>query len=258
MDQGFRNVYQDERRADAYSDLQFPGTYFLAFRDLPDILNRHVNGQRALDFGCGAGRSSRFLKDLGFEVVGADISEPMLARARLRDPEGEYKLIPDGGLGDVQGKRFDFVLCAFTFDNIPDSSKRLHLFECLRDTLSPNGRIVNLVSAAEIYVHEWASFSTKDFPENQAAKSGGPVRIVMLDVPDRRPVEDVFWTDSDYRDLYRSAGLELLEVHRPLGRPTDPCRWVSEHQVSPWAIYVLGPCGTAKDLIVIANERAES
>lgn len=240
MEPGFRNVYQDDRRADAYSELEFPGSYFLAFRDLPDIFSRNVNGRRALDFGCGTGRSSRFLKDLGYQVLGVDISEPMLARARERDPQGEYESIPNGSLGDQQRRRFDLVLSTFTFDNIPDPAKRLHLFKCLRDTLSPDGRIVNLVSAPEIYLHEWASFSTKDFPENRAAKSGDPVRIVMLDVPDRRPVEDVLWTDSDYRELYRSAGLGLLEVHRPVGKPSDPCRWVYEAQVSPWVIYVLG------------------
>ena len=50
------NVYNDARRADAYATLEFPGTYWLAFRDLPEIIARHVTGPVALDFGCGAGR----------------------------------------------------------------------------------------------------------------------------------------------------------------------------------------------------------
>jgi hypothetical protein len=62
----------------------------------------------------------------------------------------------------------------------------------------------------------------------------------MLDVPDRRPVEDIFWTEADYGTMFASAGLELLEVHRPLGNDADPFQWVSEHDVSPWAIYVTG------------------
>jgi hypothetical protein len=47
----FRNVYEDAARADAYSRLEFPGTYFLAFRDLPSLCERHVTGRRAVDFG---------------------------------------------------------------------------------------------------------------------------------------------------------------------------------------------------------------
>jgi SAM-dependent methyltransferase len=158
----FRNVYEDDRRAGAYADLEFPGTYYLAFRDLPDIFERHVRGSVALDFGCGAGRSSRFLRDFGFTVLGVDISEPMLKGARARDANGEYVLIPDGDLSDLRDRRFDLVLCAFTFDNIPTRAKRLGLFQGLGSLLASRGRIVNLVSAPEIYVNEWASFSTKD------------------------------------------------------------------------------------------------
>ena len=50
----FKNVYGDPRFADAYARLQFPGTYSLAYRDLPALLAKHVTGKAALDFGCGA------------------------------------------------------------------------------------------------------------------------------------------------------------------------------------------------------------
>ncbi|MEE8632751.1 MAG: class I SAM-dependent methyltransferase, partial [Candidatus Bathyarchaeia archaeon] len=60
----FSNVYEDSERAEAYSKLEFPGTYYLAYRDLPKIISDHVKGREALDFGCGTGRSTRFLKRL--------------------------------------------------------------------------------------------------------------------------------------------------------------------------------------------------
>ena len=240
MKRDFQNVYSDEARADSYADLEYPGTYYLAFRDLPTLFDRHVEGPAAMDFGCGTGRSSRFLKELGFGVVGVDIAERMLDRARARDREGDYRLVPDGDLSALEGSSYDLVLSAFTFDNIPVYETRLALFEGLGRLLTEGGRLVNLVSSPEIYVNEWASFSTRRFPENRSAKSGEMVRIVMLDVEDRRPVEDVLWTDTDYRELYSAAGLEVLETHRPLGTSVDPCTWVSEVEISPWAIYVLG------------------
>lgn len=235
----FSNVYEDEIRAKAYAELEFPGTYWLAYRDLRDLFRRHVRGRRALDFGCGAGRSTRFLAGCGFETVGVDISEAMVTRARERDPGGEYLLIPDGDLSALDGRFFDLAFSSFTFDNVPGEGKRRSIFAALESLLSDDGRIVNLVSAADIYVHEWTSFSTRNFPENRTAGTGDTVRIVMLDVPDRRPVEDVFWTETDYERLFRAAGLRLLETHRPLGRPTDPFEWVSEEEVSPWSIHVL-------------------
>ena len=146
MNRGFRNTYADEARASSYADLGFPATYYLAFRDLPSLFGRHGTGLVALDFGCGAGRSTRFLKDLGFEVVGVDIAEPMLARARERDPHGEYLLIPDGDLTALKGHSFDLVLCAFTFDNVPVYRTRLALFEGFRGLLTEGGRIVNVTS----------------------------------------------------------------------------------------------------------------
>jgi SAM-dependent methyltransferase len=238
MSEQFSNVYDDRERARAYAELEYPGTYYLAFRDVPQLLAKHVTGTRALDFGCGAGRSSRFLRDRGFDVVGVDISEAMLAEARAKDPQGTYIRLTNDDLEPLGTRQFDLIFSAFAFDNIPGRERRHRIVRQLAERLAPDGRLVLVVSAPEIYVNEWLSFSTRDFPENKSAKSGDLVRIVMLDVPDRRPVEDSFWTDADYRAMFASAGLEILETHRPLGNDADGMQWVTEREVSPWAIYV--------------------
>lgn len=239
MNDDFSNVYDDQARADAYSKLEFPGTYYLAYRDLPAIIGEHVKGTKALDFGCGAGRSTRFLQTLGFETVGVDISAPMLARARERDAAGEYRCVPDGDLTGLTANAYDLVLSVFTFDNIPTMEKKVALFRSISHLLRENGHIVSLVSSQEIYVNEWASFSTKDFPANRTARSGDTVRTVMLDVADRRPVDDILWTDEDYQEVYRRSGLILVKSYRPLGRASEPFSWVSETTIAPWTIYVL-------------------
>ena len=89
MDHTFGTLYEDEERARAYATLEFPGTYYLAFRDLPALIQRNNRGSRALDFGCGTGRSTRFLRNLGLNVTGADVSQAMLDQARMLDPSGE-------------------------------------------------------------------------------------------------------------------------------------------------------------------------
>jgi len=240
MKDGFSNVYEDKARADSYDKLEFPGSYYLAFRDLPAMIAEHVRGNRALDFGCGTGRSSRFLRGLSFEVIGVDISGHMLERARERDPEGDYRLVHEGGLDAFPGGTCDLVLSAFTFDNIPTMEKKASLLTSLKRLLANEGRILNLVSSPDIYVNEWASFSTKDFPENKGAKSGDRVKIVMLDVEDTRPVEDIVWSDEDYKEVYRRVGLVPIETRSPLGLASEPYDWVSETEIAPWVIYVLG------------------
>ncbi len=235
-----RNSYEDDAYAAAYAKLAFPGTYHLAFRDLPELLSRHVQGKRALDFGCGTGRTLRFLTELGFDTVGVDIAEEMVKEARALDPAGTYHHVNDGDLSRFPDGTFDLVLAAFTFDNIATETKKVALFSELARVLSGGGRIVNLVSAPEIYFHEWASFSTKDFPENLRAKCGDVVKIIVTALEDTRPVEDIIWPDVDYRRVYRSSGLDVIDVHKPLGTPDEPIEWVNETKMPPWAIYVLG------------------
>jgi SAM-dependent methyltransferase len=235
----FANVYDDAQRAQSYSKLDFPGTYYLAYRDLPEILSDHVHRRLALDFGCGAGRSTRFLKKLDFDAVGIDISNGMIDAAKAADPPGEYHLVSDGDFSALEGRRFDLIFSGFAFDNIPDAEWRATLLSRLSALLNDTGRIVILGSTPEIYTHEWASFTTKDFPQNHSAKGGEMVQIVMKDVPDSRPVVDLIWFHSDYLKLFASGGLRLIEHRLPLGRKDEPYDWLAETHIAPWMIYVL-------------------
>ena len=245
MNDTFSNVYEDDERARAYATLEFPGTYYLAFRDLPVLIRRHNHGSRALDFGCGTGRSTRFLRNLGLNVIGADISEAMLDQARALDSSGKYHLIRNNIAEEFAPGSFDVILAAFTFDNMPTEAKADALSR-LRILMAPDGCLLLVVSSAEIYVHEWASFSTRDFSENRDARDGDRVRVVMLDVPDRRPVEDIFCTDAHYRRLFESAWLKVLDVQSPLATGEETTRWISETTTAAWTIYVLGSLGLTK------------
>jgi len=246
----FKNVYEDTKRAESYARLEFPGTYYLAYRDIPEIIEKYTpphpipNGEghrlRAFDFGCGTGRSTRFLKSLGFDAVGADISAGMIKIAREFDPEGKYILTAETGLDVFNNGSFDLITAVFTFDNIPGVEHRTGLLKQLGGLLNDTGIIVLVNSTPEIYVNEWLSFSTKDFPENKKAKGGDKVKIIMTDVEDKRPVEDIVWYDDDYQSLFAAAGLKLTETIKPLGKTTGPFEWINEINIAPWVIYVVG------------------
>ncbi len=235
----FANCYDDLTRAEAYARLEFAATYYLAYRDLPAIFRDHIRGTQAIDFGCGTGRSTRFLRRHGFQAVGVDIAEEMLRKAREIDPGGDYRRIDDGSFSQFPPAACDLVLSAFTFDNVATREKKVALFRGLANLLNQEGRIVSVVSAPEIYINEWASFSTKDFPENRSACSGDVVRIIVTDHGDRRPVEDILWTHEAYQDVYDRAGLEIVRVYKPLATGDEPYQWVNETKIAPWVIYVL-------------------
>ena len=236
---GFVNSWGNRTRAESYARLEFPNTYYLAYRDLPEIIERHVTGRRAIDFGCGTGRSARFLKKMGFDVTGIDISVDMLNIAQNSDPEGDYRLVADGQYSHLGVSGYDLVQAIFTFDNIPGWENRVNILKGLGELLKSGGNLIMLDSTPELYTHEWASFSTRDFEGNFTARTGDIVRDIMLDVDDRRPVEDIFWTVADYHRMFDLANLELEATYKPLGRKDEPFKWVSELTIAPWMIFVL-------------------
>src|SRR5262249_28012949 len=143
---------------------------------------------------------------------------------------------------------YDLVLSAFTFDNIAGRETKERIFRDLGDLLKRGtGRIVQVVSRPEIYWHEWASFSTSDFPENRLARSGETVRIIVTDDADQRPVEDIVCTDESYREIFARAGLSPIQKYEPLAAGNELYSWKSETKVAPWAVYVLERQAVAHD-----------
>ncbi len=234
----FRNTYDDAAYADDYARLEWTGTYHLVRRELPGILQHHVAGRRALDFGCGTGRSTRLLRALGFVATGVDIAPSMIERARRIDPGGDYVLLSPGDLERLPPSSFDLVLAAFPFDNTPAPEKP-STFRALARLLAPSGRIVNIVSTPELYTHEWVSFTTRRFPGNRTARNGDLVRSLTTQFRTGTPADDVLCTEEGYREVYCIAGLGVEAVYKPLGRNDDGVAWVSEGNIAPWAIHVV-------------------
>ena len=235
----FENSWSSQKRAASYAKLEFPNTYYLAYRDLPKIIHTHISGDKAIDFGCGTGRSTRCLKNLGFKVIGIDISQNMLQKAKDFDKTGDYQLVSNAQYSHLGNDKYDLVQSIFTFDNIPGWENRTNILTGLRDLLKVTGKLILLDSTPELYTNEWASFSTKDFPENWTAKTGDIVRDIMLDVEDRSPVEDIFWTVSDYYKLFEKSEITVDAIYKPLGFADEPYKWISETSIPPWMIFIL-------------------
>ncbi|MGA7713424.1 MAG: hypothetical protein WCA81_16095, partial [Rhizomicrobium sp.] len=59
--------------------------------------------------------------------------------------------------------------------------------------------------------------------------------IITTDHAERRPVDDILWTD----ETYRAAGLEIVAIYELLATGDEPYSWVNETKIAPWVIYVL-------------------
>jgi len=85
-------------------------------------------GLRALDAGCGAGRHTQALAERFDEVVGVDISEPLIqiARRQRSSPNVRYLVTDLISFTDADG--FDLVFSSMTLHHLPDlNAALLHL-----------------------------------------------------------------------------------------------------------------------------------
>ncbi|OGB06164.1 MAG: hypothetical protein A3E25_16360 [Burkholderiales bacterium RIFCSPHIGHO2_12_FULL_69_20] len=80
---------------------------------------------RVLDVGCGVGRSSRMLVDLGVlphQLVATDLRPDALAQARASNPAVDWRLI--SGLADWPAEAFDLVVQCTVFSSLPGAEAR--------------------------------------------------------------------------------------------------------------------------------------
>jgi SAM-dependent methyltransferase len=91
---------------------------------------------RILDLGCGAGRITRELLRLGHEVVAVDNCQEMLQCVR-----GAETVLCDIESLQLQ-QRFDTVVLASHFINVPDERRREELLRVCRRHLAPDGVVL--------------------------------------------------------------------------------------------------------------------
>jgi ubiquinone/menaquinone biosynthesis C-methylase UbiE len=122
----FQKTY-DVEQARRYQELKKPGKHRAEMRLVRRAFAAIPRGQSVLDVPCGYGRVMQELHAQGFEVSGADLSEPMLALARANLARCGWS----GTLAreDLQALRFpdrafDALICFRVFHHFPDEHTR--------------------------------------------------------------------------------------------------------------------------------------
>jgi 2-polyprenyl-3-methyl-5-hydroxy-6-metoxy-1,4-benzoquinol methylase len=86
------------------------------------LLDRVRAGERLLDVGCGEGRFAAELTRAGADVVGIDVAEEPLRRARVRHPGLDVRLVADEGPWDLDDASFDVVWAGEVLEHVLDTA----------------------------------------------------------------------------------------------------------------------------------------
>lgn len=186
--------------------------------DLPALISLHedllppLEGRRVLDLACGQGRLSRYLAERGARVVGVDLSEVMLERARALSSDRIDYVCADAAAppGWWDTEPFDGCTCDLALMDIDDLPGTL---QTIATVVKPRGWFV-------------ASIVHPCFPGNEQGLSSWP--------PDEGYSHEGWWTSdhhnadgarirvgathrtvSTYLNSLVGAGLELEQLLEP-------------------------------------------
>jgi SAM-dependent methyltransferase len=181
-----------------------------------------LTGGRVLDLGCGFGQFTRWAATAGAaSVVGIDLSEKMLARARAEttEPNVSYRRADLDTL-QLEADAFDLVFSSLAFHYVEDFGR---LIETLAAALAAGGRLVFSV--------EHPIYAARAEPEWVTAADGRRAFAIADYLVEGRRVTD--WVTSGVVKHHRTISTMLRTLARSKLALDDIFEWTpSEEQLA--------------------------
>jgi SAM-dependent methyltransferase len=155
---------------------------------------------RILDLGCGTGRLAHALEGKGYEYVGLDLSDEMLAVARRHESEkARFVLGNLLHLNEAVQPPFDHAACLFsTYGMIRGDSERKQFLRDVFGLLRPGGRFV-------LHVHNRRFLGL-------GLKRWGKRELTMPQAYGGAPLTLTHFTRTEAIGLLKDAGFVVEEV----------------------------------------------
>jgi SAM-dependent methyltransferase len=167
-----------------------------------------------LDYGCGPGRLSKMVAQLGHQVIGVDTSTGMIAEAKQQDLRGlnvSFQTVT-GPLNALPFANVDVVVASSVIEYVPDPAQTLSEWVTL---LKPGGVI--LMSFANRR-SMWRRLARRLRPT-------APHLVLQLNI----------WSEDECRDRLLQAGAQQFgPVSYFEAAPFDQRNWLAGLSRSPW------------------------
>jgi len=187
-----------------------------------DNLTHYLNlpeKAKVLDLACGKGRHSIYLNQLGFNVLGADLSENSIAEASKNSNETLHFKVHD--MREPFDDKFDAIFNLFTsFGYFESDDDNLTTLKAIKESLSEYGFAVidfmNVTQVIETLVpEEVKTVDGIDFKIKRYVEDGHILKEIDFEDQGRNFhfTEKVkALTLKDFEDLMAEAGIFLLDI----------------------------------------------
>jgi SAM-dependent methyltransferase len=189
----------------------------------------------AVDLGCGEGRFCRMLATEGIRCVGIDPTADLIHTARMRDPQGDYRIEPAESLS-LEDASVDLAVAYLSLIDIPD----------LPQVLSEAHRVLR--PGGTFLIANLQSFNTAAVPLGWTREPDGSRRFCIDHYLEERIVRTA-WRGIDVHNWHRpmhvylqgllDAGFDLAhfaepEPHGVEGDKADRYRRVPNFLMMEW------------------------
>ncbi|AWK05224.1 SAM-dependent methyltransferase [Flavobacterium crocinum] len=187
-----------------------------------DNLTHYLNlpeKAKVLDLACGKGRHSIYLNQLGYDVLGADLSENSITEASKNSNETLHFKVHD--MREPFEEKFDAIFNLFTsFGYFENDDDNLTTLKAIKESLSEYGfAVIDFMNVANVIENlvpeETKTVDEIDFHIKRYVEDGHIFKQIDFEDQGRKYhfTEKVkALTLKDFQDLMDEAGIYLLDI----------------------------------------------
>ncbi len=182
----------------------------LGYSIVEELLGK-IKGKRILDYGCGPGKFSRRLRDLGASVTAVDSSANAIHNAQQKDKRAiDYRVVEEDNLSFVGNASIDSAVANFVFCTMQSGAQVRNIAQHIYTKLNPGGRLVILEPHPDSLGYEYISMKREKPKE---LKTGTPITVHLTGM--ETPFYDYWRSKDDYLQLFEDVGFKIDTMREP-------------------------------------------